>query len=314
VEWARPESTCAALRHQRRMAADKCRGDSASSTPGDCLQGIDQEMGDNDCFEPAGYSSLPAGHPGYPGQPGPSHPAKVNGLKLHLPLDEDDYLMPSNGSQPGSGGGYMDLAGDQHQSGLGPSPHGDRAHPFMFSMDNPEYHVVAGQHLLHGSLGGQLPGGGPLSAGPMPGGHLSGGPISGGPFSGGPMSAGPFSGGPPSGGPFSGVSAGPPSVSSHHSGGGGAGVGYSSAYGAGYPANYGPPSEAGSVAAYGHSDAQTAPYGGGSPPASGVYSAADLPAPVVPLPRRAPPSPAETRSAKDRRDGRCAHVMFCVSR
>jgi len=98
------------------------------------------------------------------------------------------------------------------------------------------------------------------------------------------MSAGPFSGGPPSGGPFSGVSAGPPSVSSHHSGGGGAGVGYSSAYGAGYPANYGPPSEAGSVAAYGHSDAQTAPYGGGSPPASGVYSAADLPAPVVPLP------------------------------
>ena len=69
---------------------------------------------DNDCFEPAGYSSLPVGGSGGGGGGGsaaPSGQATVGGLKLHLPLDEDDYLMPSNGQQAG----YMDLGG--HQKG-----------------------------------------------------------------------------------------------------------------------------------------------------------------------------------------------------
>ena len=68
---------------------------------------------DNDCFEPAGYSSLPVGGAGGGagggGSAAPSGQATVGGLKLHLPLDEDDYLMPSNGQQAG----YMDLGGNQ---------------------------------------------------------------------------------------------------------------------------------------------------------------------------------------------------------
>lgn len=72
----------------------------------------DHEIGDNDCFEPAGYSSLPVAGAGGQEQ----HAAMVAGMKLHLPLDEDDYLMPSNGQQP-TPAGYMDLAGDYHKGG-----------------------------------------------------------------------------------------------------------------------------------------------------------------------------------------------------
>ena len=77
----------------------------------------DCDQVDNDCFEPAGYSSLPVGGADGTtgGSGGSSSQATVGGLKLHLPLDEDDYLMPSNGQQAG----YMDLGG--HQKGTAPT-------------------------------------------------------------------------------------------------------------------------------------------------------------------------------------------------
>lgn len=61
--------------------------------------------------------------------------AQVGSLKLELPVDEDDYLMPSPQQVP-NGTAYIDLIGD--------SKHGDvpyrGAYPdFLPTVDNPEY-------------------------------------------------------------------------------------------------------------------------------------------------------------------------------
>jgi hypothetical protein len=45
-----------------------------------------------------------------------SREAQVGGLKLDLPLDEDDYLMPS-AQQNQNNAGYMDLIGDSKLPG-----------------------------------------------------------------------------------------------------------------------------------------------------------------------------------------------------
>ena len=45
--------------------------------------------------------------------------AKVGNLKLDLPVDEDDYLMPSPQSTQ-TNGGYMDLIGDAKLAGQSP--------------------------------------------------------------------------------------------------------------------------------------------------------------------------------------------------
>jgi len=43
--------------------------------------------------------------------------AQVGTLKLDLPLDEDDYLMPSPQGQPATS--YMDLIGDTSKTNVG---------------------------------------------------------------------------------------------------------------------------------------------------------------------------------------------------
>lgn len=60
--------------------------------------------------------------------------AQVGTLKLELPLDEDDYLMPS----PQQNQNYVDLIGESRTSTLGPS----RQYPefsTVTNIDNPEY-------------------------------------------------------------------------------------------------------------------------------------------------------------------------------
>ncbi|XP_037071793.1 epidermal growth factor receptor-like [Pollicipes pollicipes] len=147
-------------RHTHEEAGKRRAGSAGSSGRhhGDTLLRSLDEMGDDDCFEPAsgGWQSPPGGAP-------PAHPASVGGMMLHLPLDEDDYLMPSNG-QPGGAGAaaYMDLVGDS-QPDSGPSsqqPEGQPDAQFMLSMDNPEYHMMAQQAALHGCLAGGGGGGG----------------------------------------------------------------------------------------------------------------------------------------------------------
>lgn len=73
--------------------------------------------------------------------------AQVGGLKLDLPLDEDDYLMPSP-QQSQTATTYMDLIGDtklpaDHPDGNGVlrNYHPDFLPP-QTSVDNPEYHLV----------------------------------------------------------------------------------------------------------------------------------------------------------------------------
>ncbi len=50
--------------------------------------------------------------------PGVKTGARVGNLKLDLPVDEDDYLMPSpQSTQPHHHAGYMDLIGDAKLGG-----------------------------------------------------------------------------------------------------------------------------------------------------------------------------------------------------
>jgi len=83
--------------------------------------------------------------------------AKVGNLKLDLPVDEDDYLMPSPQSTQ-TNGGYMDLIGDAKLADNGDLSSGDfqgrsmpdfvknlpaiKRMPAPLSMDNPEYHMM----------------------------------------------------------------------------------------------------------------------------------------------------------------------------
>ncbi len=95
--------------------------------------------------------------------------ARVGNLKMDLPVDEDDYLMPSPQTTQPPHHGYMDLIGDAKMgSGDGEMSSGDfhRAsmpdfvknlpaikrmtgiHPTLpLSMDNPEYHMMAHQDV-----------------------------------------------------------------------------------------------------------------------------------------------------------------------
>ncbi|CAH0768676.1 unnamed protein product [Bemisia tabaci] len=75
--------------------------------------------------------------------------AQVGDLKLELPLDEDDYLMPSpQTSQPTQ---YMDLIGDSKlpndtiKPGMTRNYNPDFLPGPQTSVDNPEYHFVANQ-------------------------------------------------------------------------------------------------------------------------------------------------------------------------
>lgn len=74
-------------------------------------------MGDDDCFEPAAPT-------------GANPAASVGGMRLHLPLDEDDYLMPCNG-QPGGApvATYMDLVPDTEPSGKPSRRNGGQGQP-----------------------------------------------------------------------------------------------------------------------------------------------------------------------------------------
>ncbi|XP_043238493.1 epidermal growth factor receptor-like isoform X2 [Amphibalanus amphitrite] len=210
-EWGRAASPASRAIDPRRRPTDssKCRSGSASSTPGDCLQGLDCDQVDNDCFEPAGYSSLPVGGAAG-GSAASSGQATVGGLKLHLPLDEDDYLMPSNGQQAG----YMDLGGHQKGDAASSQASCSGEHPFMLSMDNPEYHMVASRGLLHGSLAGGPPHGyNPNGYGPGYGATATYAPLSeasGPTYASGRTSGQPssFAGTPPVSGAF-GVTGGP---------------------------------------------------------------------------------------------------------
>lgn len=49
--------------------------------------------------------------------PGVKTGARVGNLKLDLPVDEDDYLMPSPQSTQPHHAGYMDLIGDAKLGG-----------------------------------------------------------------------------------------------------------------------------------------------------------------------------------------------------
>ncbi|XP_065571133.1 epidermal growth factor receptor-like isoform X2 [Artemia franciscana] len=74
--------------------------------------------------------------------------AKVGGEVLNLPVDEDDYLMPSpSGSQqpPLSAtaqNGYMDLIGDGKISESESETYKQQRRPVL-GMDNPEYHIMS---------------------------------------------------------------------------------------------------------------------------------------------------------------------------
>lgn len=70
--------------------------------------------------------------------------AQVGSLKLTLPLDEDDYLMPSpQQNQPGTA--YIDLIGDSKHADMPTSSSGYRSYPDFLphvgqtNIDNPEY-------------------------------------------------------------------------------------------------------------------------------------------------------------------------------
>lgn len=72
-----------------------------------------------------------------------SSQAEVAGLKLELPLDEDDYLMPSP-QQNQQGTAYIDLIGDSKHADMA-STSGYRTYPDFLphigqtNIDNPEY-------------------------------------------------------------------------------------------------------------------------------------------------------------------------------
>lgn len=111
---------------------------------------------------------LPHYLPGGPGKVG----ARVGNLKLDLPVDEDDYLMPSPQPNTTQHHGYMDLIGDatrlSNGAGEGELSSGDYharsmpdfvkslpaikrmtgIHPTLpLSMDNPEYHMMNNQDV-----------------------------------------------------------------------------------------------------------------------------------------------------------------------
>ncbi|XP_054273985.1 epidermal growth factor receptor isoform X2 [Macrosteles quadrilineatus] len=97
--------------------------------------------------------------------------AQVGALKLELPLDEDDYLMPSP-QQSQAPSTYMDLIGDsklpaEHVEGNGIlRNYNPDFLPPQTSVDNPEYHLVAGPSLgiPHPPSGPHPPGTHPLGS------------------------------------------------------------------------------------------------------------------------------------------------------
>ncbi|KAK4296732.1 hypothetical protein Pmani_030810 [Petrolisthes manimaculis] len=119
------------------------RGDSLTSRYcSDPLQMLGKEVGDDDCFSD---QAPPASVPGY---------GWVGDLRLDLPVDEDDYLMPS--PQPSgmatvgpSHQHYMDLVPDATDGRRGDGgynwnmkgPNGVAGQQWM-GMDNPEYHMT----------------------------------------------------------------------------------------------------------------------------------------------------------------------------
>jgi len=92
-------------------------------------------------------------------------PHKRDTHTLNLPVDEDDYLMPSpgpvSGGQQNAASGYMDLIGDSSSSRLEEGDYHGRMpdfvrglpaikrmsglQPMPLSMDNPEYHMMSHQ-------------------------------------------------------------------------------------------------------------------------------------------------------------------------
>ncbi|KAF6201622.1 hypothetical protein GE061_004015 [Apolygus lucorum] len=81
----------------------------------------------------------------------PRGQAHIAGLKLDLPLDEDDYLMPSP-QQSNAPTTYMDLIGDSKlpdrvDGAVRNHNYPDFIPPQSAMVDNPEYHLVIGQTL-----------------------------------------------------------------------------------------------------------------------------------------------------------------------
>ena len=113
-----------------------------------------------------GDRRIPHYLPGPPGQQQHHQGGKRDTHTLNLPVDEDDYLMPSPGptsgsvqQQQNSGAGYMDLIGDStadaSRSNNMMMPDFVRSlpaikrmtgiQPMPLSMDNPEYHMMNNQ-------------------------------------------------------------------------------------------------------------------------------------------------------------------------
>ncbi|XP_046400809.1 epidermal growth factor receptor isoform X2 [Ischnura elegans] len=99
------------------------------------MLGRDCDTGSDDCFNPGTNK----------------REAQVGNLKLELPLDEDDYLMPSPQLNQGTSP-YMDLIGDSKITENGePRNGGFRGYPDFLpatgktktSVDNPEYHIMS---------------------------------------------------------------------------------------------------------------------------------------------------------------------------
>lgn len=83
--------------------------------------------------------------------------AQVGTLKLTLPLDEDDYLMPSpQQNQPGTA--YIDLIGDSKHADLPTSSNNYRQYPDFLphlgqtNIDNPEY-IMSQENIPTQTLG-----------------------------------------------------------------------------------------------------------------------------------------------------------------
>lgn len=128
------------------------RGDSLTSRYcSDPLKmlGKDTDMGDDDCFNDCGP---PQSAPGY---------GWVGDLRLDLPVDEDDYLMPS--PQPSglatvgpSHQHYMDLTADipdgrrYHDHMRGKGANGVPVTNQVVGMDNPEYHLMNARARMYG--------------------------------------------------------------------------------------------------------------------------------------------------------------------
>ncbi|XP_021924577.1 epidermal growth factor receptor isoform X4 [Zootermopsis nevadensis] len=128
------------MRHHNGQPAHHHHGSESSSSrycsdPLKMVGNRDCDVPQEDCFDSGAVT-------------GNGREAQVGGLKLDLPLDEDDYLMPS-AQQNQNNTTYMDLIGDSRLPDNA-EPRNGVFKPGLFqlggisktSVDNPEYHIM----------------------------------------------------------------------------------------------------------------------------------------------------------------------------